>query len=218
MRKLTVCLVLFAVCLSLMACGNQRVEDVERRIAAIGTVTLESEPKIAAAEAAYGELSSRQKERVVNYYDLINARSRYDDLYAEHVAEQQRLARLQPMQEFAEKLFLDYASYFTDALTIEMLDAWVYCEDEVSIPSLSRYSFTFYFEIDTKLGLRRKVYYGASSVGLSLEGKYSTELRYYGVFGSSSDYWREGEMTAMQKGEKLDSDAIWNYFLQNYNG
>ncbi len=51
-------------------------------ISAIGTVTLNSESAIVAAEEAYEELNSGGKSLVTNYDDLVAARSAYDALVA----------------------------------------------------------------------------------------------------------------------------------------
>lgn len=58
-------------------------------IDAIGTVTLESGDKIAAAEEAYAALTESQQALVANYQTLLDAREAYDALVAQSAADQQ---------------------------------------------------------------------------------------------------------------------------------
>lgn len=62
-------------------------DNVIKAIDAIGTVTLDSESKIAAAEALYGALSDDQKALVTNYAALTAARETYNALKADKDAE-----------------------------------------------------------------------------------------------------------------------------------
>ena len=57
-------------------------DAVIAKIAAIGTVTLDSKAAIEAAEAAYAALSDAQKALVANYETLTDARAAYDTLKA----------------------------------------------------------------------------------------------------------------------------------------
>ena len=74
MRK-AVALVLCAVMLlSLCACGKSKaVKSVEKSIASIGEVTLDSEAQITDARKAYDALSKEEKEGVENYSTLKEA-------------------------------------------------------------------------------------------------------------------------------------------------
>lgn len=59
------------------------VNNVISLINKIGTVTLNSESAILAAENAYDALTTAQKENVTNYQTLVDARSTYDSLVEE---------------------------------------------------------------------------------------------------------------------------------------
>lgn len=74
MRK-AVALVLCAVMpLSLCACGKSKaIKSVEKSIASIGEVTLDSEAQITDARKAYDALSKEEKEGVKNYSALKEA-------------------------------------------------------------------------------------------------------------------------------------------------
>lgn len=67
---------------SFLAAEQSRVQAVIDAIAAIGTVTLDKEAAIVAAEAAYKALSSEQQALVTNHATLVAARQALDDLKA----------------------------------------------------------------------------------------------------------------------------------------
>ncbi len=72
----------------LTACGkSQGVKQVEQAIADIGTVTLSSEQEIQNAEDMYEMLTDKEKEKVENRFDLIDARNELEGLKR---AEEQR--------------------------------------------------------------------------------------------------------------------------------
>ena len=77
--KKTICSILAAImCLSLCACGGENIQSAEAAIAAIGTVSEESEAAIIAAEELYECLSDKQKEKVSNAQLLTDARNEFD--------------------------------------------------------------------------------------------------------------------------------------------
>ena len=80
MKKTRLISLLLAVLMLLTGCG--KVGQVEEAIAAIGTVTLESEDVILVAEALVGELSERSREKLSNLEDLTDAREEYNRLTA----------------------------------------------------------------------------------------------------------------------------------------
>lgn len=59
---------------------NLRIEDVNSRILAIGTVTLDSEKKITEARKAYDMLSDTDKSKVTDYEKLTVAEEDYEEL------------------------------------------------------------------------------------------------------------------------------------------
>lgn len=67
------------------------VHDVEQKIAAIGTVTLDSEETIQAARAAYDALSDQRKAQVSNYDVLLAAEKKLAQLQDEAVAHVEEL-------------------------------------------------------------------------------------------------------------------------------
>ena len=67
------------------------VHDVEQKIAAIGTVTLDSEEAIQAARAAYDALSDQRKAQVSNYDVLLAAEKQLAQLQDEAVAHVEKL-------------------------------------------------------------------------------------------------------------------------------
>lgn len=66
--------------LSLTKEQKDAIADVENKIDALGTITLESKDAIDAAKAAYDALSDAQKELVTNYSTLTDAQKAYDVL------------------------------------------------------------------------------------------------------------------------------------------
>lgn len=79
-RALSLALV-FALCLSLCACGKSKeVKNVEELISAIGEVSLESGDAVVAAQEAYALLEDAEKEKVSNIDELNAAFSQYKTL------------------------------------------------------------------------------------------------------------------------------------------
>ena len=79
-KALAICLVLITL-VSLAACGkSEAAKAADELILAIGTVTLDSEAAIVAAEDAVKALSPEDLEQVENIAVLESARATYDDL------------------------------------------------------------------------------------------------------------------------------------------
>ena len=77
MKKIIALALVVVLCLSLSACGkSEAVKNVEAMIDALGEITLESEPAVAAAEAAYQALTDEEKGKVSNIDILTEARER----------------------------------------------------------------------------------------------------------------------------------------------
>lgn len=96
--KRIISLVLAAViCLSLCGCGkSEEVVQFEELVEKIGTVTLDSEADIKAAEKAYSALTDKDKEDAAESYELLtDMREEYEEL----VEEAERQAALKAEQE-----------------------------------------------------------------------------------------------------------------------
>lgn len=78
MRHLICFLMAALMCIGLCGCKSEAVENVEKLIDEIGTVTEYSESQIAAAEEAYRALTEDEKMDVSNYNRLLEARNTYD--------------------------------------------------------------------------------------------------------------------------------------------
>ena len=76
MKKLLAIVLILAIAVSLCACG--KVNQTMELINAIGTVTLDSEAAITAAEKSYARLKEDQQLQVENHAALQEARSTYD--------------------------------------------------------------------------------------------------------------------------------------------
>lgn len=85
--KKAVSLILCVVfCFSLSACGkSDEVKAVEHAISSIGTVELDNEKAILAAEDMFDSLSDEEKEQVDNYDALTDARAEYNSLLIDRV-------------------------------------------------------------------------------------------------------------------------------------
>ncbi|MBQ6718895.1 MAG: hypothetical protein IJN20_00910 [Oscillospiraceae bacterium] len=67
MKKMLFFVLVFAICLSLCACGkSEEVKAVEEKIASIGEVTIEKADTIQEANRAYDALNDKDKEKVEN--------------------------------------------------------------------------------------------------------------------------------------------------------
>ena len=84
-NKIAVAALALAVCISCTGCKSEEVKNTEKLIKDIGTVTLESESSIEAAEEAYRALGDEQKD-VSNAKKLTDSREKYNELYQEKVA------------------------------------------------------------------------------------------------------------------------------------
>lgn len=94
LSRTTAWVLLLAMALTLSACGkSEAARAVEDQIAAIGTVTLDSEAKIAAAERALAALEEKDSKQVSNKAVLTQARADLDALAA--AEEQKKLAEEQ---------------------------------------------------------------------------------------------------------------------------
>ncbi len=71
-------LLIIIILTSLTGCVSNKVKDVTEQIAQIGTVSLASDDVIKTAEAAYSALSEKERSKVENYEQLIEARTTYD--------------------------------------------------------------------------------------------------------------------------------------------
>ena len=81
MKKIISAILVFALCLSLAACGkSEAVKNVEAMIDALGEITAESIDAIRAAEDAYAALTPEEQEQVKNYETLTATRDRYYEL------------------------------------------------------------------------------------------------------------------------------------------
>lgn len=73
MKKLWLLAITLLMMFSLVACKSSEVKDVEKLIADIGVVSLDSADRIMAAETAYNQLSAEDQEQVANHDVLIEA-------------------------------------------------------------------------------------------------------------------------------------------------
>lgn len=80
LRKWTALLLAVLLCLSLAACKDKAVQEVESVISAVGGVTLNSRGAINAARAAYDALTDEQKKSVENLEQLTDAEEAYTSL------------------------------------------------------------------------------------------------------------------------------------------
>jgi hypothetical protein len=83
MKKILALVLIAVLAISLVACKSEAAQLVDDQIAAIGTVTLESETAVKAAEAAYNALKPEHQEQVENYGILASARITLDALIEE---------------------------------------------------------------------------------------------------------------------------------------
>ena len=87
------------------SCGKSKaVKDVEEKINAIGTVTVDSESSILDAEKAYDLLSDNEKKAVQNYDTLAQAREEYAKASIEKAYELIKTLDMRGAYETAEAL------------------------------------------------------------------------------------------------------------------
>ena len=80
MKKVLCILMALSMSVTLFACTNKKALAVEEQINALGEITLDSEPAVAAAEEALSALRGRDRAAVTNIAVLDAARVRVDEL------------------------------------------------------------------------------------------------------------------------------------------
>ena len=130
---------------------------------------------------------------------------------AAEAEEAARIAELKPMQDFANQLFALNANIFVKPLSIEVLDAWGYYNE-----TYHEYRFTFKFNVANNAGVTQTVYFGNDLLGFpDLTSRSLNKARDSLLIGSDF-YFEQDVVDAMQNGERLDANAIQEYFLANY--
>ena len=98
---------------------NLRIEDVNSKISAIGTVTLDSEKKITEAREAYDKLSDTDKSKVTGYEKLTVAEEDYEKLVVNNCIE---LIDSIGQVSLSSKKSIDNAQKVYDSLSKEAKD------------------------------------------------------------------------------------------------
>ena len=119
---------------------------------------------------------------------------------------------------FAAEILIAGAKRFLNPLSLKVQNVWMSSTGD-------SYHFTFEFEIKNSIGNMESFYYGTriSILGLTEDSlakviddiQVNNTLTFLGS-ESSSWYFTENEITAMQKGTALDAASIQEYFLKNY--
>ena len=88
MKKRYLLPLILLMVISLCACGkSENATAVENQITALGSITLESETSIAAAEKAWDSLTEEEKSQVENFETLAAARNSYEQLVLKNAAD-----------------------------------------------------------------------------------------------------------------------------------
>ncbi len=98
MKQYIALLLAILICISFSGCENKAIAEAQTLIAAIGEVTLDSDPAISAAEEALRSLSVIDQEKVENAQLLAQARKAYQALLEEQ-AMQERDALVQAVED-----------------------------------------------------------------------------------------------------------------------
>ena len=121
---------------------------------------------------------------------------------------------------FAAKILIEGANCFDTPISTKVKNVWV------SSLSVGCYSFTYELETKNQSGIMETVYYGnsiffsdLSDATLSNAIKDIQASNTLTALGNttSSTFFRENEIKAMQDGEALDANSIQDYFLKNYD-
>lgn len=172
MKKLFALLILFALCLSMGACGkSEEVKSVEAMIEALGAVTKDSGNAICAIDDAYEALTEEEQKKVRNYHTFLQEKEAYYELTIAGIWYPCDLNLYELEHHFAPRFYLELkedmtAISYTDYrgacygtwdvtegdqlhLSLEFLDT----ETSSSVPGVNDYfSFTLNW-IDGKLRL-----------------------------------------------------------------
>ena len=120
---------------------------------------------------------------------------------------------------FAAKILIEGVKRFENPLSTKVKNAWVYKM------SIGYCYFTFELEVKNSVGIVESVYYGNSTFFKDLsdatlsdalsEMKSCNTLTALGS-ATSSMYFRENKIDAMQSGTPMHAGSIQDYFLKNY--
>ena len=121
MKKIVSILLVLTLCLTICACGkSEAATHVDSMILSIGTVTLDSESSVKAAETAYLALTPEQQDELENTAILAAARATLDGLLeqkAKEDAEAERIAILQAQASDVDSLISAIGEVTVDAAT-----------------------------------------------------------------------------------------------------
>ena len=93
MKKVLLILLSLFMCISLSACGKSKAaQEVDEKIQAIGTVSLESGDAIEEAENGYSKLTDKEKEQLDYYQTLVVARNKYDQFVETENTEKEQIS------------------------------------------------------------------------------------------------------------------------------
>lgn len=118
---------------------------------------------------------------------------------------------------FAAKLLIAGAKLFNDPITTKVNNVWLY---KIESNVANYYNYTFELEAKNSIGVVETKYYGnaLSFSSLSEEElkKAKDKINNYIAYDLPQSYFEENEIEGMQKGEKLDADNVYDYFIKNY--
>lgn len=124
MKRIASLVLVFVLVVLLCACGkSEAAEMVDSLILSIGTVSLNSEAAISAAENAYAQLPDKDKEKVENLVTLMEARTSYDGLLEQALKQAEEVEKQAESIEQIIQQARDEWESFNIIGTLELLDS-----------------------------------------------------------------------------------------------
>lgn len=207
-KRIGVALLLLLLCVVLSGCSSKS-SKVDEMIQAIGTVTLDSESAIAAAETAYNELTEAQKEKVTQLEILTSARSRYNAMAEEA---KKKAEERQKATDLACRIITKMAKIYKNPLNTRINNVWY------RFSTFGDLWLTFELNLTNGYGISQNEYYGITLYEEDLNNLdeiLSDEIEFYLLLGSGVR-WSKNSVIAMQNGEALDAAEIQDYFMKHY--
>ena len=208
-----------ALCCALLLTGCSSVESVEKKIDAIGNVTLDSQKAIEEAETAYAALKPEDQQKVKNYGTLQSARESFDSQKEWDAQERKDQQDAVPL---AEKIITAMGETFKSPLNLTVENIW-YMHSLSLLDTNEVWSFTFQITAPNGFGTYLNEYYNITLFETedthdltNIDDALKQEVSFWKVLGHGV-LWRQGA-TTMQYGTQMaetDVKTVQEYYMKH---
>ena len=206
-----------ALCCALLLTGCSSVEGVEKKIDAIGYVTLDSQKAIEEAETAYAALKPEDQQKVKNYGTLQSARENFD---RQKERDAQKKKDQQDAVPLAEKIITAMGETFKSPLNLTVENIW-YMHN--LFDTIESWDFTFQITAPNGFGTYLNEYYSITLYEnedthelTNIDDALKQEVSFWKVLGQGV-LWKQGA-TTMQYGTQMaetDVKTVQEYYMKH---